>query len=347
VIAEPLPGSFADRPCEPDAPASAGAPAAGLPCQYRNNSIHRGGKQLVVAEGWQGRIDRQGRTWLRQETEQVWQSFDLATGQERKACYQLRSYVENFVDHWGREHCGFMTITDQEGIHPKEFAKRWNSFLANQGEWMKGFLRVLEPQKNLRPHYHNLVATPWDMKPDSFDWDSFHACQEEYRANGYTTEFNRLKKLYVSSAAPEVQAMWKRLRKTLPRYGLGRAEFLPIRKGSEVIAEYVGQYLDKAFNLRVDAWKGVRRFDTDRRTSKGWRRCSRQFSWISPGAKAWRTRVGQLGEAIGAADISDLKRILGPRWAYRMRGEILDATPDAWTELLTILKGGVPGGART
>jgi len=59
VIAEPLPGSFAEKASEPDAPAPAGAPAAAFPCQYRNNSTNKGGKTLVVADGWQGRIDRQ------------------------------------------------------------------------------------------------------------------------------------------------------------------------------------------------------------------------------------------------------------------------------------------------
>ncbi len=339
VIAEPLPGSFAEKACEPDAPAPAGAPAAAFPCQYSNNSIYRG-ETVHCAEGWNVRKDTSGRTWIKQEVEQLWQCVDqVREGHERKACFQLRSHVENFVEHWGRERSAFWTITDEEGIHPKEFAKRWNSFLANEGEWISGFLKVLEPQKNLRPHYHNLVAVPWDMKPDSFDWASFHASCAEYSAHGYTAEFHRLKKLYVESAPPQVRAMWKRLRKTLPRYGLGRSEFLPIRKGSEAISEYVGKYLDKAFGLRVDAWKGVRRFETDRRTSGEWRRCSRQFSWVSPGASFWRARLSQLGAAVGAADISDFKRILGPRWAYQMRGAVISAESKEWGMLLGVLRG--------
>ena len=40
-----------------------------------------------------------------------------------------------------------------------------------------------------------------------------------------------LRARYKASAAKELVALWALLRKVLPRYGLGRAELLPVRKG--------------------------------------------------------------------------------------------------------------------
>jgi hypothetical protein len=51
----------------------------------------------------------------------------------------------------------------------------------------------------------------------------------------------------------------------LPRYGLGRAELLPIPKGKEAISEYVGKYLEAGLVIRKHSWKGCRRVEFDRR----------------------------------------------------------------------------------
>jgi hypothetical protein len=147
--------------------------------------------------------------------------------------------------------------------------------------------------------------------------------------------FRELRARYKASAAPELVALWSLLRKVLPRYGLGRAELLPLRKGKEAVSEYVGKYLEAGLALRRHSWKGCRRIEFDRRAKTAWLACSRVFAWHSPGAKAWRSRVAELASAIGVDDIEGIRKQLGRRWAYRLRESITLATEENWQAVLT------------
>jgi len=265
------------------------------------------------------------------------QRFGRPTGAEAKSAFHLRLNVASFVEKWGRDHCLFFTVTDEANLHPTQFARRWNSYLVRNGKWIVSFIRVLEPQKQGRPHYHLLVAVAWDTRPDDFDWQAFDACQQERRTNGPTALFRELRARYKASAAPELVALWSLLRKVLPRYGLGRAELLPLRKGKEAISEYVGKYLEAGLTLRKHSWKGCRRVEFDRRAKNAWLVCSRVFAWYSPGAIAWRARVGELGAALGVEDMAGIRLKLGRRWAYRLREAITLASPDDWTLLLSVI----------
>ncbi|MDD3181112.1 MAG: hypothetical protein PHQ04_12340 [Opitutaceae bacterium] len=242
--------------------------------------------------------------------------------------------MEAFINYWGRDHCLFFTLTDEDNLHPKQFARRWNNYLRRYGAWIKSFIRVLEPQKQGRPHYHLIVAVAWDTRPDAFDWAAFDECQNERRINGPTARFRELRARYKASAAPELVALWSLLRKVLPRYGLGRAELLPIRKGKEAVAEYVGKYLEAGLAIRKHSWKGTRRVEFDRRNKTAWLVCTRVFAWNSPGAKAWRKRVGELAAALGVPDLEGIRRRLGARWAYRLREAITLSNDAEWGMLL-------------
>ena len=127
------------------------------------------------------------------------------------------------------------------------------------------------------------------------------------------------------------------LRKTLPNYGLGRAELLPLRKGKEAISEYVGKYLEAGLTLRKHSWKGCRRVEFDRRAKSAWLCCTRIFAWRSPGAAAWRQRVGELGGALGVEDMDGIRRKLGSKWAYHLRETITLGSEDDWQDLLEII----------
>ena len=134
---------------------------------------------------------------------------------------------------------------------------------------------------------------------------------------------------------------WARLRRLLPRYGLGRAELLPLRKGKEAISEYVGKYLEAGLTLRKHSWKGCRRVEFDRRAKLAWLACTRVFAWHSLGAKAWRKRVGELGAALGVDDMAGIRRKLGAKWAYRLREAITLGTEEDWQILIRVLGGGL------
>ena len=328
-----------------------GAPApapVGLPCRNINNSISthpKTGPRYRFKESKTDGVftvskDHAGREFLqhidRPGVHEILDPADLKKGAEAKRSFILRRHVEAFISHYGRDRVVFFTITDRDNIAPKEYARRWNSLLTNESEWITGFVRVLEPQKNGRPHFHNLTAVNFDTKPDSFNWDAFAAAQEAYRQKDWAT-FKRNRAAYVASAPPELRELWSWGRRAMEAYGLGRCEILPVRKQG-AISEYIGKYLDKGMRYKVDAWKGVRRFETDRRTSQEWKRCGSKFSWFSPGSVMWRARVGQLAFALGidhtTGDLSLIRRKLGPRWGYRLRGAIISADQKEWVELL-------------
>ncbi len=179
-----------------------------------------------------------------------------------------------------------------------------------------------------------LVAVPWDTRADAFDWAAFDACQAELKANGKTPLFRQLRARYRASAAPQLVALWRRLKKVVPRYGLGRAELLPVRKGEAAIAACVGKYLEGGLVIRKHSWKGCRRVEYDRRAKDDWIACSRGFAWHSAGAALWRARVGQVGAALGVEDLDGIKRKLGPKWAYRLRDTITSASEEDWQLVL-------------
>ncbi|HWA27713.1 MAG TPA: hypothetical protein VG734_18805 [Lacunisphaera sp.] len=239
-----------------------------------------------------------------------------------------------FIEHWGRDHCLFFTVTDEDNLHPTQFARRWNNYLRRHGQWITSFIRVLEPQRQGRPHYHLLVAVSWNTKPDAFDWQAFAECRQVQRGSAL---FRELRARYKASAAPELVALWQIHRKVLPRYGLGRAELLPIRKCKEAISEYIGKYLEAGLVIRKHSWKGCRRVEFDRRNKFAWLACTREFAWHSLGAMAWRKRVGELASALGVIDMEGICRKLGPKWAYRYREAISLASSEEWKSLLSIV----------
>lgn len=324
-----------DAGCGRSAPAPA---SAALPCQNSNNSDKPRYRLRPVLDAPEYVTDQSNkRIWSRHDDDDTLERIGTPTSAEARMAFHLRLNVAAFVEHWGRNRCLFFTITDQQNLHPTQFARRWNHYLRRQGQWIVSFIRVLEPQQQGRPHYHLLVAVDWDTKPDAFDWQAFDECQQERRANGPTSRFRELRQRYKASAAAELIAMWQLLRKILPRYHLGRAELLPLRKGKEAISEYVGKYLEAGLVIRKHSWKGCRRVEFDRRNKTAWLACTRVFAWHSPGAVAWRSRVSQLGAALGVTDMEGIKQKLGPKWAYRLRESITLSTPNDWTDFLSML----------
>lgn len=108
--------------------------------------------------------------------------------------------------------------------------------------------------------------------------------------------------------------LWARLRWALPRYGLGRSELLPVRKGEAAIAAYVEKYLESGLVIKKHSWKGCRRVEYDRRAKADCIACSRGFAWHSEGAQAWRMRVAQVAAVLGVNEAEGIVRRLGPKW---------------------------------
>ena len=153
-----LPGVNEDRPERaarsraqrgPDGP-------SGLPCQNSNNS-NRPAKRyrLQLVPGSDGLFfkskDSKDTAWKKLDGDTL-ERWGKPSGAEAKSAFHLRLNVGSFVEHWGRNHCLFFTVTDEANLHPTQFARRWNSYLVRNGAWIVSFIRVLEPQKQGRPH---------------------------------------------------------------------------------------------------------------------------------------------------------------------------------------------------
>ncbi len=260
------------------------------------------------------------------------------TGKGVMAIFTLRGQVMDFFKYFGRDFCALMTITADENLHPREFAKRFHSWRTNEAKWFRGYIRVLGPQKCGAPHFHLLVATHWNMLPGQFRWDALNQTVQLQRKGERGSEaFNEARQAYVQSSAPETVAVWKQMRDSLPNYGLGRAEFLPIRTTADAIARYLSRHLEDSFMNWPASWKGSRRVDRDRKSSKLWNRHHSQIASVSRGAAAWRKRVGEFAAVVGITDFNEFKERFGPRWAWQLRAQIIEATKAEWQEYLILL----------
>ncbi len=249
----------------PEAARSAAPAPDGLPCQNNNNSTkslreaYKFKRKIVHDEDTQFFEDRDGRFWERDPTHHDAEKLlriGTINNAEAKAGFILRGQVSDFFNFFGRDHCAFFTLTDSANRHPTEFNHCFDSWKTHHGHWMKGYIRVLQPQRRGAPHYHLLAAVTWHMQPDRFDWEAFFGAQNAFKAKDWPT-FKKLRAQYVASVPTETCEIWKLCRKTMQPYQLGRAEFLPIRKDKEAVSEYIGQYLESGMLIRLHAWKAV------------------------------------------------------------------------------------------
>lgn len=336
-----------------DADATAPAGRSALPCQNSNNSPKRAYVRRQVASVIVGRVgcanvvtlkaesgetmDRDGRCWKAVDGRTFERIAGGITSAEAKRAFALRRNVEAFAEHYRHEHCGFMTLTPLRGdMTPGEMGRAWDDMRKHRLKWVRAYVRVLEPQKRDAPHHHNFVSTPFDLRPGQFDWAALQGAAEA-RARGDIAEAKRLTRQYAQSAPECLRECWHELREACAHYGLGRSEFLPLRKEAGAVANYIGKYLEAGLVYRRDEWKGARRVEYSRADSARWKRCASSFGWLSTGARAWRSRVAEMAHAIGASTPEQLARKLGSRWAYHLRSSIVTATEDQWREFLMYL----------
>lgn len=208
----------------------------------------------------------------------------------------------------GLERLGFLTVTPPDHVTDRaEWQRRWNSLATHvlrprYRDWM----RVVERMKSGRIHAHCLVALEVDIRT-GFDFAAV-------RVGDY------------GSASPELRAEWRYLRTTLPRYGFGRHELLPIRDTSSAIAGYVGKYIGKHLQGRKESDKGWRlvAYGSPARVART------RFSWATEGGAAWRAGCRALAGMVeasrglrpGSLTSEGLGYVLGPRWSYEWRDTI-------------------------
>lgn len=205
---------------------------------------------------------------------------------------------------YGVERLGFLTLTFADNVREwREAQRRFNSLLSHvlRKRYRCGVI-VGERQKSGRVHFHLVVVLAEDIRSGA-DFAAFE--RREYR-----------------SANDALRAEWAFWRKTAPKYGFGRTELLPVKSNAEGIGRYVGKYVAKHVGQRVRGDKGARivRFFG---YGPGERKASCRMGWATRGGWLWRQKLGAFCQSRGVADVEQLTKLFGSRWAYHLADEIM------------------------
>ena len=259
---------------------------ADLPCLYRNNCTENINKFLL--EPLSGN------------------AFELSTNLKKSAS-ALAWNVQHFVDTYGLSNVGFLTLTFRDHVtDPKEAQKRFHSLKTHiLATRYRAYIRVMEPMKSGRIHYHLLVALDSDIRT-GFD-------------------FAAVKNQDYSTANKAIRAEWAFWRKTAPKYRFGRTELMPVRSNSEGIGRYVGKYISKGIESRTEQFKGTRLVEYSRKAKIA----STRFQFVTEGSAEWRRKlaifVHYIADNTGCEpSFEGLRRVLGARWSYHWREFILN-----------------------
>ena len=232
------------------------------------------------------------------------------TQQHKKSACALAWNVEYIAQKYTLQRLGFLTLTFADHVlKPHEAQRRFNSLRTNVlARRYEATVRVFERQKSGRIHYHLLVVLPFDARTG--------------------VDFTELGQGNWRSASQELRNEWAFWRKTAKLYGFGRTELMPIRSTEEGIGRYVGKYIGKHHSCRKEEDRGVRlvQYSTTARMART------RFGWCTAGAAEWRSKVRIFAQVVTeksgqqVTNISDLSKLLGPRWAYHYR-EIIASFP--------------------
>ncbi|CNI93531.1 Uncharacterised protein [Yersinia intermedia] len=215
--------------------------------------------------------------------------------------------MQHFVDTYGLSNVGFLTLTFRDHVtDPKEAQKRFHSLKTHiLATRYRAYIRVMEPMKSGRIHYHLLVALDSDIRT-GFD-------------------FVAVKNQDYSTANKAIRAEWSFWRKTAPKYRFGRTELMPVRSNSEGIGRYVGKYISKGIESRTEQFKGTRLVEYSRKAKIA----STRFQFVTEGSAEWRRKlaifVHYIADNTGCEpSFEGLRRVLGARWSYHWREFILN-----------------------
>jgi len=207
----------------------------------------------------------------------------------------------------------FITLTFRENIKDhKEAGKRFDSFNKNflhpnpdYGSWANVKERQEKRGKKNGDsgalHYHMVVQTAHDIRT-GFDFDLYEKWLNEDRIRKRCPTGN-----------DELRRMWRELREAVQKYGFGWIVSIePIKSTTEAISRYVGKYVSKHLEHRIQEDKGARMINY----SRGFLRHSPKFQWLTINSAEWRSKVKIFSHLHGCTDLYELREKLGPKWAY-------------------------------
>ena len=202
-----------------------------------------------------------------------------ADSMQLKTIISLRQNVEYFIEKYGYNNVGFLTLTFGDKIRdPKEAQRRFNSFRTDVlSSRYLAYIRVLELHDNNCIHYHLVVAFTSDIRT-GFDFDAYNFVKH----SRLTAPIRR--RLTTNAT---LRAEWDALRRLCKSHGFGRHEVIPLRKDASAVAFYLSKYLAKTLVSRPKQLKGVRLVEY----SRGAKICSTRFSYVSKRASTFRQAI--------------------------------------------------------
>jgi hypothetical protein len=218
----------------------------------------------------------------------------------RKGRFSAEMNILGYIREHGENNVAELVVTASDCLSSKEFQKKWHSFLT-------GFLKKRFPSgmwtRERQPrsgnwHAHCAVKLGRDIKT------SFPIAEVE--AGDYR------------NVQPWIRALWRELREGAVAYGLGRISLLPIKKTGPAAARYFVKYLAKAHgSVKSGGEEHCRLFGMW--GTKRW--CYPKFSWVS--SRIFRRRLTWYAIEVGLEDVTDIGRLLGRDWWFRLREPLL------------------------
>lgn len=265
------------------------------------------------------------------------------SGSQRKTAFALRMNAQKMIAEapGGLGSIGFATFTvgdenpDTGRFEPlldrDEANRRWNNL--NRHVISRIFSKcIVVTERSPAPknylHFHVLGVMIGDIDiRTGLDFDAVR--RRDYR-----------------SVSPALRSIWEDLRDTLPDYGFGRAEVLPVKKTGDAVASYVSKYIEKNIcnRLKSDFRKKLVRYIGFKKTQLK----PNEFEWNGERAVAWRAKARALFDVAGCKlpdrdvpipasfegisregrdmirpkqfDGTEAKNKFGPRWAFMATG---------------------------
>ena len=206
------------------------------------------------------------------------------------------------------ERCVMVTVTLSDHLSyysekdRKEASRRMSSWINNKSglEYVfKGerqWCRVMGAQpKTGRIHWHLIVALDEDV------------------ASGVDHEAVRERHDY-TTIGPYLKSIWKRMKKSGKKYGLGKVvEILPV-ESKEKCARYLAGHITEDSRNRAKRGQGKSNLKKVA-YSQGWAEVTAENVYRM-GTGIWKRGVEGFMKLAGVTEYNDLKKVLGPRWAY-------------------------------
>lgn len=253
------------------------------------------------------------------------QSLNEFSTSYRKSTAALEMNVKAFIETFGLDKVGFLTLTFADDVtDPKEAQRRFHSLRTNfLKRHFPEYVCVYERTKKGRIHFHLLVNTRLNIRRG--------------------LNFSQIAAGNYKTANPYLRHLWTLLRENVGKYGFGRTELLPVKTNSKGLSRYVSKYIAKHINSRLPEDKGYRLVRTSIDKKAVWKMANSNFSFLSKGSKEWRRKLKKWVECvedylclyaqttkrrtIPPIDQDNyntvLASLLSPKWAFKNRKTIL------------------------